>query len=237
MEPFRSKITKFNQVDNKIDRRSFTGHYFVDPTTKRPRNPTGRTGSECIDLWNDRIHHAEDFSDWPWSSLSLGSQSCRWSSRNAVGRFHRRSAFCILSLSWKRDGAGAIVYRRRDAQTPSKPVLEFVAIQRRDTKQWALPGVSDECISWIDVHANVVREWSIPERISPKQWDESLKRKLDVNRSMKGPSHGCSPMDTSCTNRTLMIHATRTTLGWRQSQCRFKECIIDHAFTLVWSIL
>jgi hypothetical protein len=24
-----------------------------------------------------------------------------------------------------------------------KPVLEFVAIQRHDTKQWALPGVSD----------------------------------------------------------------------------------------------
>jgi len=25
----------------------------------------------------------------------------------------------------------------------SKPILEFVAIQRRDTKQWALPGVRE----------------------------------------------------------------------------------------------
>jgi hypothetical protein len=43
---FRSKIDKFNQVDNKIDRKSFTGYYYVDPITKRPRNPVGRTGSK-----------------------------------------------------------------------------------------------------------------------------------------------------------------------------------------------
>jgi len=28
-----------------------------------------------------------------------------------------------------------------NAHDHSKPILEFVAIQRRDTKQWALPGV------------------------------------------------------------------------------------------------
>ncbi len=41
---FRSKIDKFNQIDNKIDRRSFTGIYHVDSITNRPRNPMGRTG-------------------------------------------------------------------------------------------------------------------------------------------------------------------------------------------------
>ncbi|CAF3328825.1 unnamed protein product [Rotaria socialis] len=39
-----STITKFNQLDNKIDRRSFTGFYYIDPITQRPRNPIGRTG-------------------------------------------------------------------------------------------------------------------------------------------------------------------------------------------------
>ncbi|CAF1104204.1 unnamed protein product [Adineta steineri] len=38
------KIEKFNQIDKKIDRRSFTGQYYVDPKTNRPRNPNGRTG-------------------------------------------------------------------------------------------------------------------------------------------------------------------------------------------------
>lgn len=46
MIQFRSKITKYNQLDNKIDRRSFTGPYYTDPVTKRPRNPIGRTGSK-----------------------------------------------------------------------------------------------------------------------------------------------------------------------------------------------
>ncbi|CAF1205518.1 unnamed protein product [Rotaria magnacalcarata] len=40
-----SKIDKFNQLDTKNDRRSFTGHYYVDPITNRPRNPIGRTGT------------------------------------------------------------------------------------------------------------------------------------------------------------------------------------------------
>ena len=46
----RLKINKFNQLDTKIDRRSFTGHYYVDPVTNRPRNPIGRTGSKEKDF-------------------------------------------------------------------------------------------------------------------------------------------------------------------------------------------
>lgn len=37
---------KFNQIDGKVDRRSFIGPYFVDPTTHRPQNPVGRTGGK-----------------------------------------------------------------------------------------------------------------------------------------------------------------------------------------------
>lgn len=53
---------------------------------------------------------------------------------------------CILLISnayssffiwrWKIDGKGDKVLKN------GKPVLEFVAIQRRDTNEWAIPGVS-----------------------------------------------------------------------------------------------
>ncbi len=38
---------------------------------------------------------------------------------------------------WKRDEKNEKVY---DPET-GKPILQFVAIQRRDTKEWAIPGV------------------------------------------------------------------------------------------------
>jgi len=41
-----------------------------------------------------------------------------------------------LSLRWKRDASGGKVME------DGKPVLEFVAIKRKDTGDWALPGVS-----------------------------------------------------------------------------------------------
>lgn len=41
-----------------------------------------------------------------------------------------------LSLRWKRDASGGKVMQ------DGKPVLEFVAIKRKDTGDWALPGVS-----------------------------------------------------------------------------------------------
>ena len=48
---------------------------------------------------------------------------------------------------WKRDARGSIVYRKHEDEDVSKPVLQFVAIQRRDTQQWALPGVREmKCI-------------------------------------------------------------------------------------------
>ena len=53
----------------------------------------------------------------------------------------------LLFSSWKRDANGAIVYRQINAHDRLKPVLEFVAIERRDSKQWALPGVRSPSIS------------------------------------------------------------------------------------------
>jgi hypothetical protein len=40
----RKKIKHYNELDEKIDRRSFMGEYEIDKETNRPKNPHGRTG-------------------------------------------------------------------------------------------------------------------------------------------------------------------------------------------------
>ena len=42
---------------------------------------------------------------------------------------------CIGFSRWKRDKSGEKILR------DGKPVLEFVAVKRKDTGEWALPGV------------------------------------------------------------------------------------------------
>ncbi|CAF0998472.1 unnamed protein product [Adineta ricciae] len=42
--PDAKKISHYNEIDEKIDRRSLTGRYDVDKDTNRPKNPQGRTG-------------------------------------------------------------------------------------------------------------------------------------------------------------------------------------------------
>ncbi|CAF3345769.1 unnamed protein product, partial [Rotaria sp. Silwood2] len=101
------KINNFNEPDKKTDRRSFTGHYYVDPITNRPRNPIGRTGL----TGRGRLYY--------WGPNHAGDS---------------------VITRWLRDENGSIVYRQAHSFDRSKPVLEFVAIQRKDTKAWALPG-------------------------------------------------------------------------------------------------
>ena len=136
-------MKRFNQVDGKIDRRSFTGYYLVDSKTKRPRNPVGRTGSEfrtsgarCVEddvsvTGRGRLYH--------WGPNHAGDPVVTRYVSLSTMRCRKGNEIC----RWKRDSKGSIVYRRRDGEDYSKPVLEFVAIERRDTKQWALPGVSE----------------------------------------------------------------------------------------------
>ncbi|CAF4488653.1 unnamed protein product [Rotaria socialis] len=102
-----SEINKFNQLDTKIDRRSFTGHYYVDPITNRPRNPIGRTGI----TGRGRLYY--------WGPNHAGDS---------------------VITRWHHDEKGTIVRRQANCQDCFKPVLEFVTIQRKDTKEWALPG-------------------------------------------------------------------------------------------------
>ena len=70
---------------------------------------------------------------------------------------------------WKRDSRGLIIYHRRDDEDYSKPVLEFVAIERRDTKQWALPGVREtDRMPSKDV-GMLNREWWILAKVSVRR--------------------------------------------------------------------
>jgi len=44
---------------------------------------------------------------------------------------------CKLIVRWKRDDAGLRVSHRAS----DKPILQFVSVRRKDSGEWALPGV------------------------------------------------------------------------------------------------
>lgn len=56
--------------------------------------------------------------------------------RGLLGRWGPNHAADPIVTRWKRDGAKAV---QLDVHT-GKPILQFVAIQRRDSGEWAIPG-------------------------------------------------------------------------------------------------
>ena len=56
--------------------------------------------------------------------------------RGLLGRWGPNHAADPIVTRWKRDGVGKV------ERVSGKPRLEFVAIKRRDTGDWAIPGVS-----------------------------------------------------------------------------------------------
>ena len=56
--------------------------------------------------------------------------------RGLLGKWGPNHAADPIVTRWKRDPAGNKV------SSDGKPLLEFVAIKRRDTGEWAIPGVS-----------------------------------------------------------------------------------------------
>lgn len=56
--------------------------------------------------------------------------------RGLLGRWGPNHAADPIITRWKRNGQGAVHISR----TTEKPLLQFVAIQRRDTQEWAIPG-------------------------------------------------------------------------------------------------
>lgn len=90
----------WNDLDGKIDRRSFMGIYEVQ--NKRPLNPMGRTGL---------------------------------SGRGLLGKWGPNHAADPVVSRWKTDNSGVITHPES-----RKKILQFVAIQRRDSGEWAIPG-------------------------------------------------------------------------------------------------
>ena len=56
--------------------------------------------------------------------------------RGVLGRYGPNHAADPIVTRWKRDEKGKQVYE----PSSGRPVLQFVAIQRRDTSEWAIPG-------------------------------------------------------------------------------------------------
>ena len=56
--------------------------------------------------------------------------------RGLLGKWGPNHAADPIVTRWKRDSAGNKIL------TDGKPLLEFVAIKRKDTGEWAIPGVS-----------------------------------------------------------------------------------------------
>ena len=56
--------------------------------------------------------------------------------RGLLGKWGPNHAADPIVTRWKRDSAGNKIF------TNGKPLLEFVAIKRKDTGEWAIPGVS-----------------------------------------------------------------------------------------------
>ena len=59
--------------------------------------------------------------------------------RGLLGKWGPNHAADPVVTRWKRDENGNIILDSKD-----KPILQFVAIQRADTKEWAIPGVIHE---------------------------------------------------------------------------------------------
>lgn len=56
--------------------------------------------------------------------------------RGLLGRWGPNHAADPIVTRWKRNGTGALEIDRKS----EKPILQFVAIERKDSKEWAIPG-------------------------------------------------------------------------------------------------
>lgn len=94
--------------------------------------------------------------------------------RGLLGRWGPNHAADPIVTRWKKDRNGGKVLVK------GKPCLEFVAIKRRDTGEWALPGVSTTLIHRIrrGVLHTLPRGWWNQETLFLLLSRKSLERKL-----------------------------------------------------------
>uniref|UniRef100_A0A0R3WSZ2 Nudix hydrolase domain-containing protein n=1 Tax=Hydatigena taeniaeformis TaxID=6205 RepID=A0A0R3WSZ2_HYDTA len=98
-------------LDGNVDRRSYEGVYELD-SNGRPLNPRGRTGV----VGRGRLG--------------------RWGPNHAADPIVTRHRLPFCRNPWKVDDTGAKVIESHSG----KPILQFVAIKRKDSGEWALPG-------------------------------------------------------------------------------------------------
>lgn len=83
-----------------------------------------------------------------------------------------RHSWFFLTQRWKRDSSGEKVMKE------GKPVLEIVAIQRRDCKEWALPGVG------VYLHVYLVQFCSRSVIVCSETVPQTMPKSHFVNRGM-----------------------------------------------------
>jgi len=128
---------KWNRLDGKINRRSFTGQYEIADGV--PRNPVGRTGlmgRGCLGRWGP--NHAAD---------------------PIVTRFKRNQKHEVVK------------------DTKGMPIIEFVAIQRRDNGEWAIPG---GMVDAAEVVTQTLRREFGEEALNSIEATEAERKKIDA---------------------------------------------------------
>uniref|UniRef100_A0A183S790 Nudix hydrolase domain-containing protein n=1 Tax=Schistocephalus solidus TaxID=70667 RepID=A0A183S790_SCHSO len=118
-----SRKLNFNAIDNGVDRTSYPNPYKLneDGLPLNPQGRTGMTGRGSLGRWGP--NHAAD----PIvTRLAIAFFLC------LLFRLYTSISFC----SWKLD------VQKKKAINPDsgKFILQFVAIKRRDTNEWAIPG-------------------------------------------------------------------------------------------------
>lgn len=99
------------------------------------------------------------------------------SGRGMLGKWGPNHAADPIVTRWKRDASGKVV-----KHSSGKPILEFVSIQRCDTKEWAIPGGmvdADEEIS-----LTLKREFN-EEALNSLEGDQKEQTKKDIQEVFK----------------------------------------------------
>ncbi|CAH1801415.1 unnamed protein product [Owenia fusiformis] len=147
--PRNDKILRFPVPDNKVSWDTpYTGYKPVDYTAdsvlsgpvwadidvRKPRTPQPRwnTVDGKIDRQSHTGHYVIDEFGVPRNPV--GRTGVR--GRGCLGRWGPNHAADPIVTRWKRNEKFEVMKNTSN----NKPVLQFVAIQRRDTGEWAIPG-------------------------------------------------------------------------------------------------
>jgi ADP-ribose pyrophosphatase len=143
----RSEIMRFTVPDDKLDwsvswqsynplthtSDSVIGKPWADPDRDKIPESSWNRLDETMKI--DRRSHGTEYKVDEYGPLNpMGRTGLR--GRGCLGRWGPNHAADPIVTTWKHDEKGKTV----TDEVTKKPVLQFIAIQRRDTKEWAIPG-------------------------------------------------------------------------------------------------